>query len=247
MISTLMSVTLLGKIETEEAVMTQALDILHQEHRAIAAVLHCLDHVVDEIQEAELEPDFELLKAIVTYMREFPDQFHHPKEDNFLFPAVKEKAPDVATVVDELHDQHAEGVRALSELTRALEDWEGKPKEPDAANAFCEKAKIYVASQRQHAATEEKTVMPAARKALSVDDWAKINTAFTNNDDPMFGSRPKAAYGKLFSRVVTLAPQPWGMAARHAPPPTDQSGDVDIKADSWSEEQRKALLSLHWI
>ena len=226
--------------------MTLALDTLHQEHRAIAAVLHCLDHVVDEITGGDLAPDFELLGAILDYMRDFPDAFHHPKEDQFLFPAVREKVPDIAIVIDELQGQHEEGVRLLAELTWAMEDWSSKPEDNSAAESFCEQAKAYVEFQRHHAATEENTVMPAARKSLSDDDWATINASFTDNDDPMFGSRPKAAYAKLFSRIVALAPQPWGMATRHTPP-TNETGEVDTKADSWSEEQRKALLSLHWI
>ena len=232
--------------------MTKALDILHQEHRAIMAVLHCLDHVCDEVREGSLEPDFELFHAIIQYMQDYPDRFHHPKEDEHLFPAVARKLENVKNIIDELQDQHREGMHMLADMAWKLEDWEKAPGDKDKAAAFTELAKSYIDFQRRHAATEERSIMAPARKALDADDWATIDAAFTDNDDPMFGSRPKVAYNKLFSRIVSLAPRPWGLADRHAPDAGEANGTAaDVPAgkdaDSWSEDQRKALLNLHWI
>lgn len=226
--------------------MTKALDILHQEHRAIMAVLHCFDHVLDEVKEGKLEPEFELFRTILEYMSDFPDRFHHPKEDEYLFPAVRKKSPDMEMVLDELQDQHKEGVRRLSDLNWKLDDWEEAPADKDRADAFTKLAKEYIDMQRRHAATEEKTVMQTARKALTDEEWESINAAFTDNEDPLFGNRPKAVFNKLFSRIVSLAPQPWGLAVRHAPP-QDEAGDIDHDSENWSEDQRKSLLNLHWV
>ena len=232
--------------------MPKALDILHQEHRAIMAVLHCLDHVTDEVRDGSLEPDFELFQAILQYMQDYPDRFHHPKEDEYLFPAVVKKVDGVEKVIDELLDQHREGVRVLADLTWKLEDWEKAPEDTDKAQDFIELAKSYVDFQRRHAATEERSIMAPARRALDDSDWTRIDAAFTDNDDPMFGSRPKAAYNKLFSRIISLAPRPWGLAERHGPDAGDASEpaadapDTD-DADGWSEAQRKAVLNHHWV
>lgn len=235
-----------------ETTMAKALDILHQEHRAIMAVLHCLDHISDEVREGSLEPDFELFTAIIQYMQDYPDRFHHPKEDEYLFPAVAKKLPDLQKVIDELLDQHKDGARMLADMTWKLEDWQKAPKDAEKASAFLDLAKSYVDFQRRHAATEERSIMSPARKALDDGDWQKIDAAFTDNDDPMFGSRPQAAYNKLFSHIVALAPRPWGLAERHVPAAGSVNGN-DAKMpeskdpESWSEDQRKALLNLHWV
>ena len=88
--------------------------------------------------------------------------------------------------------------------------------------------------------------MPEARKCLDAEDWEPINKAFMDNDDPLFGSRTQDEFGKLFSRIVALAPQSWGLAERHAPP-TTSGGDLDTDHENWSEEQRRNMLALRWV
>lgn len=227
--------------------MTEALDILHAEHRAIAAVLHCFDHVADEVREGELAPEFDLFDAVLAYMREFPDRFHHPKEDRYLFPAVKQRAPEEADNLAELAEQHVEGERLLADLQWKLDDWRKAPEDEAKATAFLDGAKAYVDSQRRHAAREERTVMRVAREKLTAEDWTAINAALDDNDDPIFGARPKQAFSKLFSRIVELAPTPWGLAERHAPPPRDEDGEVETRWDRWDEAQRQAVLRMNWI
>ena len=225
--------------------MTEALDILHREHRAIVAVLHCLEKVVGETRERKLAPEFDFFEAVISYMRDFPDRLHHPKEDEFLFKALRQKAPDLIPVLDELHQQHVEGDRMLSALGWKLEDWRKSPDDQTIANDFYGQVEAYIDFQRKHAAREERTVMPESRQRLDDDDWAAINAAFLDNDDPIFGTRTRDAYAKLFSRIVSLAPQPWGLAERHAMPA--QADKLDPNHENWSEQQRRNILALKWV
>jgi branched-chain amino acid transport system ATP-binding protein len=225
--------------------MTEALDILHREHRAIIAVLHCLEKVVEETRERKLAPEFDFFEAVISYMRDFPDRLHHPKEDEYLFKALRKKAPDLSPVLDELHQQHVEGDRLLSALGWKLEDWRNSPDDETIANDFCAQVDAYIDFQRKHAAREERTVMPESRERLDDDDWAAINAAFLDNDDPIFGTRTRDVYAKLFSRVVSLAPQPWGLAERHAMPA--KADKLDPNHENWSEQQRRNILALKWV
>ena len=71
----------------------RAYEIIRNEHRAIAAVIHCFEEILKEVREDALEPSFDLFELIVRYLSEFPDRFHHPKEDEFLFPALANRDP----------------------------------------------------------------------------------------------------------------------------------------------------------
>ena len=225
--------------------MTEALDILHREHRAIHAILHCLEKVVEETREHKLAPEFEFFDAVISYMRDFPDRLHHPKEDEYLFKALRKTAPELSGVLDELHDQHVEGDRLLSGLAWKLEDWRKSPDDRTIASDFFAQVEAYIDFQRRHAAREERTVMPEARKRLGAQDWAEINAAFLDNDDPIFGSRTRDAYAKLFSQVVSLAPAPWGLAERHSMPTREEK--LDPHHENWSAQQRRNILALKWV
>ena len=65
--------------------MKDAIDLIQRDHRALAAVLHCFEQVLAEVKSGALLPDFPLFQAIVDYVEDFPDRYHHPKEDEHLF------------------------------------------------------------------------------------------------------------------------------------------------------------------
>ena len=218
--------------------MTAALSVLQREHRALAAVLYCFEQVLGEIRLKRLEPDFALFESILQYIQDFPDRFHHPKEDEILFPLLRERAPTVRKTLDELQEQHHEGVRLTSELRWKLAAW--KDSGDSAFSAFDEAARLFIDGQRRHIALEEREIIPAARQALTAWDWANVNQAFASNDDPLFGRRPKAAFDALFSKIASLAPEPHGLAARKEPASRPAVAERDV---DW----RTRLVDLHWI
>lgn len=218
--------------------MSDALQIIHREHRALAAVVHCLEHVLKDIKDGRIDPEFELFAAIIDYVEDFPDRFHHPKEDDHLFAALRNREPSIRVTLDELQAQHREGERVIATLRWKLEDWR---KDPDGGfQAFYDEAMHYIDFQRRHMALEESKVIPAARKHLTENDWRGINAAFSDNDDPIFGERPREAYDKLFARIVQLAPAPYGLAEpnKHKRPPEETF---------FPRYVRKEVLNLPWI
>jgi len=227
--------------------MTFALDVLHREHRSIGAVLYCLDHIVEETKTGRLAPEFAFFDATLRYMREFPDRFHHPKEDEYLFKALRLKKPALGDILDELHQQHVDGDRALTELFHKLQDWQAAPEDEVATTAFLDGAIAYSESQRRHARREETTVMPEARKIFDESDWAPIDAAFSDNDDPLFGERTQQDFAAMFSRIVQLAPEPWGLAERTAPLPKTEDGALDPDHSKWAEAHKRAMIQLNWI
>src|SRR5678815_5234836 len=97
-------------------------------------------HALAAARRAGTGADPTLMRAIVRYVRKFPLEVHHPKEEQHLFRLLRERTTRCDAELDELERQHrrdhelvaalerqvevlamAEGV-ALVEATRALED-----------------------------------------------------------------------------------------------------------------------------
>jgi hypothetical protein len=56
--------------------------------------------------------------------------------------------------------------------------------------------------------------MPIAEKSLTADDWQRIAAAFRENDNPLFGIKPKDEAERLYQKILSLAPPPIGTGSR---------------------------------
>ncbi len=203
----------LGVVSKEKKLQANAIDVIHEEHRALAAVLEGLSYVVDGIEKNVLEVNFQLLAAMIEYITEIPEKIHHPKEDGYLFAKLRQRSAEAAQILDGLQSEHRQGPLMLSALNRALIHYvqAGAAGFPE----FRDEVRTYVASQWQHMSAEEGKVIPLARQALLPEDWAEIDAAFAANDSPWSGQANK--YANLFSRIANLAPAPIGLGAADAP------------------------------
>ena len=193
--------------------MKNAIDIIRSEHRALAAVLSGLRAIVDGIGDGRFEPDFELLAAMIEYVTEVPEKVHHPKEDDYLFPALRKRSASAALVIDDLQREHQIGPGQIIALKGSLDAY--RHAGPLGFAAFHDAVREYVDFQWQHMAKEEKHVLPAAREMLTVEDWAGIDAAFASNQNPWEGAAGE--YRQLFTRIVSIAPDPIGVGDRARP------------------------------
>ena len=117
---------LVSSIESNIApgAMMGPLTIIGDEHRSLAAVIHGLEFLVRETREGKAPPPPALLRAIVRYVKEFPEKLHHPKEDTYLFPRLRGHTSEFDGTLAELERQHAEGHRLIEELEGALARYE---------------------------------------------------------------------------------------------------------------------------
>lgn len=187
--------------------MTSAVQIIRLEHFNIASVLVCLSHLLEEIEQERWTPDFDLLGAVLDYLEQFPEVFHHPKEEDHLFKALAERAPEVEEKLGYVRQEHVKGAEMLAALRRQLEAYRA---DPSAFAAFRRDAEAYVVFERRHMAREERELLPLALKVLTDEDWRAINTAFGRNEDPMFGRDRKKEFAGLVQRILALAPSPLG-------------------------------------
>jgi len=187
----------------------KAISIIRDEHRSLAAVLHGMLYLVREIGERGKKPDFRLLDAMMYYIDTFPERFHHPKEDRYLFRILRQRHPDAAALLDRLETEHRAGAEKIRALEQALARYHaGGPAE---FSNFRTAVEAYATFHWAHMHVEEQELLPLAEKYLVADDWVEIDTAFLGNTDPLLGAEVGAQYDALFSRIVNLAPPPIGV------------------------------------
>jgi hemerythrin-like domain-containing protein len=203
-----------GAVEDEQTMRTgrlamqTAVDIIRREHRAITAVLSGLEYLARDLA-AGGEPDYELLTVMLDYIEAFPDRLHHPKEDRYLFGALRARCAEAGPILDELEEEHRRG----DALTRELRYLLGRCRVGGVAarEAFAAAVDRYVAFHWSHMRREEEHVLPLALATLTERDWTDIEAAFRANEDPVSGVAPWGEFEALFRLIVRLAPPPVGV------------------------------------
>ena len=186
-----------------------ALQIIRDEHAAVSAVLRSMLQMMERGPDEEPERFFDVLRAMLFYIDEFPERRHHPKESDLLFPKIARVAPQLMPVIRRLEDDHLSGEHRVRELQHLLLAWEllGDARRP----AFEEAARRYVGFYIEHMRTEETELLPVAQKELGEEDWAQLNAAFQSHGDPIASGDRDPIYDRLFTRIVMRAPAPIGV------------------------------------
>ena len=198
--------------------MTIALSIIREEHRSLSAVTQSLGLLAREARDRGLEPDYELFTLILDYIEGFSNRFHHPKEDEYLFTALRRRCTEANQALEVLELDHARGDEMFRDLRYLLTRC--RVGGAAAVDAFAAAVEEYVDSHWRHMRLEEDVVMPLAEQRLTEADWQPIDAAFQANEDPLFGARPREEFRRLFALILNRAPAPVGVgASRGAPEP----------------------------
>lgn len=194
--------------------------IIRNEHRSLTAVLRSLQRLAHDAARGDVEPDFDLLAIILDYIEVFPDRLHHPKEDEHLFRALRQRlggAGGASEALDELAAEH----HRTDELTRGLRRHLLRARVGGRAARALLAAAVdeYADFHWKHMRKEEDVVMPLAEALLTEADWQAIDAAFLAHDDPLFGPEPRQEFERLFRLILNRAPAPVGVGPAWRPTP----------------------------
>ena len=188
----------------------RSLEIIRDEHSSLAAMLQSMRMLVDRGPGDDPKNFFDVLRAMLFYIDEFPERLHHPKETELLFPRVAAAAPEVGMAIARLDRDHEYTEKAVRDIQRLLmaRAYMGEPRRQPSVDGFTRYAHLYLA----HMQLEEQEVLPAAEKHLTEADWKLLDAEFEKNCDPLTGKyKPDPAYEALFTRIVMNAPAPIGL------------------------------------
>ena len=186
-----------------------ALQVIQDEHQAVSAMLRSLNMLLRKARDEKRAPPFDVLRAMLFYVDEFPERLHHPKETQLLFPKVRARCPQLGPVLDQLDADHHMGEASIRELEHRMLAYEvmGESRRV----AFETELQCYVDFYLQHMATEETELLPAVDRCLLPADRAALDEQFAANRDPLTGHPVPDAYRPLFSKIVNATPAPIGL------------------------------------
>ena len=178
--------------------MSQAIATLERDHANIEKVLMLLESEILAIEVGKT-PDYQLLQDIMCYMTQYPDRFHHPKE-NVVFEQLVKRDPSSRTDVDKLVKEHLSiglAGQKFDQLLRAIVVDSVGVREQLGTSGF-----TYIRALRKHILTEETKLFPLAMAVLTKKDWQLIDEEVNAIDDPLFGTTITERYQQLY-RLIT--------------------------------------------
>ncbi|QJR14221.1 hemerythrin domain-containing protein [Usitatibacter palustris] len=173
----------------------------HAEHVYFNHLLDLLEKQVERFHSGQ-RPDYELMLDIIRYLREYSDQFHHPREE-VAFDLLAARCNDLAPLLDRLTQEHRviaiAGERLEALLQAALDDALFGRAELEAAAA------TYLVYYRHHIAREEGGVLARAKEALTPEDWEAARRAAPSGADPLHGPDPAERFRRLRHHLAANA------------------------------------------
>lgn len=188
--------------------MHTSLDIIRKEHAAVSAVLKLLLRMATLGHGDTPERYFDVLRAVLFYIGEFPEKLHHPRESTLLFPAIAQARPELRTVIERLEQEHESGEARVRELQHLLLGWEllGEGRRA----AFVQAARDYVEFYLAHMKAEENEILGPALELLTDQEWTALDAAFESNPVPLAEVGRDPRFDRLYARIVwATASSPW--------------------------------------
>ena len=139
------------------------------------------DHILKTLNLLEMQyldlcrggmPDFSLMRSILEYVQEYPEQVHHPLEDR-IFSILLERV-DETGLIRQLMAEHVEletETRKIRESLKLLES--GAVSKEDIRDQLSN----FLIGQRQHMYIEEEKIHPLIESTLTKEDWDHVQSA----------------------------------------------------------------------
>jgi hemerythrin-like domain-containing protein len=168
-----------------------------------------MDYLVKAIRTLGKTVDPRVLHAMIYYLDAFSERMHHPKEDRYLFRAIRERSAEGESLIAELEEEHAHGEQSLRELAQAAIRYEqgGKPEFP----AFEREVENFTRNYRDHMRREEDVLFPLAHNVLTAGDWSRLDVELSRDRDPLAMGADPEDFERLFNRILEIAPAPVGL------------------------------------
>ena len=152
----------------------------HDEHAYFARLLALLRKELDVFHGGG-RPNYELMHDVVSYLREYSDEVHHPREDE-AFARLAKRCPEMELPLARLRQEHRVIAHAGETLRRQidaiLEDEMVPRQEVEMALA------TYLVYYGNHIAKEEEDVLARAASELAAADWQAVKDAAPAGGDP---------------------------------------------------------------
>jgi hemerythrin-like domain-containing protein len=183
----------------QQSMQHSAIQLILEDHRALATVLRTLRNAVDAVCKDGTAPDFDRLRTMLFYLDEVPARVHHATESELLFPRIRERCPALRPVLDRLEAEHERGGPAIRELERGLTAWQlmGDSRRQNFQSLVHTFTRVYLG----HMEVEENYVLPVAGDYLSAADWHDLDEALRGQRGELTDALVRS-HRALYERIV---------------------------------------------
>ena len=173
---------------------------LSREHRNVEMLLSILEREL-EIFDRSGHPDYEVIRAIISYFEVYTELYHHPQED-LVLARLHIRDPAAAKKVGNLALEHQKGSERLRRVAQAID---GVLADREILRESVDNIiRDFIEHERRHIVMEDRDFFPAALKALGPQDWTEIASASTGRQDPLFSDAAEETFDSVRTRILQL-------------------------------------------
>lgn len=173
---------------------------LSREHRNIERLLAVLEREL-EVFDLGDRPDYEVIRAVISYFEVYPEVYHHPQED-LLFAKLRIRDPTAAAKIGNLALEHQKGAERLRRVAHAIDNVLA---DREVLRQYVDSIiRDFIAQERHHMMMEDRYFFPAALKALEPQDWTEIASGLSGHKDPLFSDVAEEKFDALREHILRL-------------------------------------------
>jgi len=162
-----------------------ATESLKEEHQVILRMIKVLIVASDKLERGE-NVSLDVFKKAVDFIKTFADLCHHRKEQDTLFPALRERGiPRHGGPIAVMLMEHEQGRCYVKGLAEALAKYEGCEK--TAKSVIVENARGYADLLDRHIYKEDNILYPMGDKVLSESDNRELLEKFEKIEKEVIG------------------------------------------------------------
>lgn len=175
------------------------IETLKHEHKIIMLVLEIAGEEENSIRKSGIV-DFNKIREIIEFSKNFTDGCHHAKEERYLFPKLCEKgfSRDTGPIAVMLKE-HREGRKFVQQITdNMLLSLKGNV---HAIADLADSLSRYFVLLESHINKENNILFVMANKALTDEDNIKLSEAFEKIDSEEIGEGEFELFHKIANRL----------------------------------------------
>jgi len=164
--------------------MSEVTSDLEKEHNAILLMLDILEKISDNMDQEIDIPDNHL-DGLSRFFTIFADKCHHGKEEQLLFPTLKDKGVDMnKEPFASIFEDHKEGKIYISNMLDAIDSYKTTK---SGQSKFIQNARKYINLLQQHIEKENQDMFRITNEYLDETELVSLKHKFDDFENNVIG------------------------------------------------------------
>ncbi len=157
--------------------MKVTITLLSYDHGILRQVL---DVIAEMSKKGTASNHQSLLPSVVDFLNRFMDQYHHGKEERFIFPFALHESKDWEGEINKLISEHRQAKAMVDEMAKALQN--------NNLEKFSEAGLKLAKHMQAHIAEEENKVFPKLEEMMEPDEDMQLFEQINSYSNQKYGA-----------------------------------------------------------